>query len=156
MNTRAGLDYRRSTAEGASSIGLTIALYDTLAGDLHKVAAAVQGGDIESRCKHTHHALLVLGHLESWIDPAANDALSHSLREFYSYIRSRIMLAQTSGTGAPVAETAKLILETRAAWQQHEERLALKQASFGEEAMGVRFAGAPSENLSELGGRWSA
>ena len=156
MNARTDLDYRRATAEGASTIGLIVALYDTLARDLQKVAAAIDKTDIELRCKHTHHALLVLGHLESWVDPAAQDALSHSLREFYRYIRSQTLLVQTSGNGMAATETAMLILETRATWQGQEQRLASRQASIREESESPHLAGALPVKQPEVRGSWSA
>ena len=62
------LSYRKSAIEGASSIGLIIALFDTLAGDLRRAAAAIRKNDIEKRCKELDHASLVLGQLASWVD----------------------------------------------------------------------------------------
>ena len=45
------LSYRRSAIAGASSIGLMIALFDTLAGDLCRASTALRKNDIETRCK---------------------------------------------------------------------------------------------------------
>ena len=62
------LSYRRSAIEGASSIGLMIALFDTLAGDLRRAAFALRKNDIETRCRELNHATLVLGQLNEWVD----------------------------------------------------------------------------------------
>ena len=71
------LSYRRSAIEGASTIGLMIALFDTLVGDLRRAAFALRKNDIETRCRELNHATLVLGQLNEWIDPE-NGKVGHS------------------------------------------------------------------------------
>ena len=66
--TETGLSYRRVAIAGATTIGLMIALFDTLVGDLRRAAAALRKGDIETRCREMNHAALVISQLESWID----------------------------------------------------------------------------------------
>ncbi len=63
----AQLSYRRSAIQGASPIGLVIALYDTLSGDLRRAAAAIRSRDIQKRCTEVNHALLVLGPFDVWM-----------------------------------------------------------------------------------------
>ena len=123
MTSETQLAYRRSAAEGASPIGLVILLYDTLAGDLRRAAAAAARQDIPVRCKESNHALLVLGHLDSWLSPTVRDALTVSLREFYAYLRGQILYSQRSGSHADLNAAAQLVLETRAVWQRQEETL---------------------------------
>jgi flagellin-specific chaperone FliS len=60
--------YRMSAIQGASSIGLIIVLFDTLADDLRQAAAALRKNDIEERCRQLNHGSLVLGQLENWVD----------------------------------------------------------------------------------------
>ena len=76
------LSYRKSAIEGASSIGLIIALFDTLAGDLRRAAAAIRKNDIEKRCKELDHASLVLGQLESWVDMDKGGESAQTLASF--------------------------------------------------------------------------
>ena len=59
------MSYRKTAVEGASPIGLIIALFDTLVGNLRRAATALRDNDIETRCKELNHAALVLGRLES-------------------------------------------------------------------------------------------
>ena len=82
------LSYRKSAIEGASSIGLIIALFDTLAGDLRRAAAAIRKNDIEERCKQLDHASLVLGQLESWVDLEKGGDSAQFLAQFYAYLRA--------------------------------------------------------------------
>ncbi len=64
------LSYRKTATEGASGFGLLIGLFDTLAGNLRRAAEAQRANDMEKRCGEANHALLVIGHLENWIDLA--------------------------------------------------------------------------------------
>lgn len=112
------LSYRRSAIEGASLVGLTVALYDTLAGDLSRAGRAVNQRDIEARCREANHALLVLGHLESWLNFTQDADLVRSLSIFYAYIRQRIMCAQAQGAASIFEELGTLVVQTRATWQQ--------------------------------------
>jgi len=113
-----GLSYRRSAVEGASSIGLMIALFDTLAGDLGRAAAALRKNDIETRCRELNHAALVLGHLESWIDRANGGDSAESLAAFYTYLRAKMMEASAKKSAAILDSQIEMILNVRSAWQQ--------------------------------------
>ena len=52
---RTDLAYRRTAAEAASGLGLLIALFDTLAGDLRRAAEAQRANDIERRSREARH-----------------------------------------------------------------------------------------------------
>jgi flagellar protein FliS len=112
------LSYRKSAIEGASSIGLIIALFDTLAGDLRRAAAAIRESDIEKRCKELDHASLVLGQLESWVDRDKGGESAQSLGQFYSYLRTRMMEASVSQSAAVLDAQIEMILHVRSAWQK--------------------------------------
>lgn len=124
------LSYRRSAIEGASLVGLTVALYDTLAGDLSRAGRAVRQNNIEARCREANHALLVLGHLESWLDFPEDTNLVRSLVIFYAYIRQRIMCAQAQSAASIFEELGTLVVQTRASWQQLDIRNADLRTDF--------------------------
>ena len=67
-SSKSELSYRQSAIEGASPLGLVIALLDRLIADLQRAAAALRQDDIETRCRQFDHALLVLAQLETWLD----------------------------------------------------------------------------------------
>jgi flagellar secretion chaperone FliS len=114
------LSYRRSAIEGASPIGLVIALYDTLSGDLRRAASAIRNNDIEARCKDLNHAVLVLGQLEDWIDQKNGGELAQNLSSFYSYLRAKMMEASLSQSAQLLEAQIDLILQVRSAWQQRD------------------------------------
>jgi flagellar biosynthetic protein FliS len=120
MLNETALSYRRSAIEGASPIGLVIALYDTLWGDLGRACAAIRNNDIELRCRELNHATLVLGQLEDWVDIANGGDLAKSLAGFYSFVRAKIMQAGIAKSAPLLEAQMKLILHVRSAWQERD------------------------------------
>ena len=114
------LSYRKSSVEGASPIGLVIALYDTLSGDLSRAAEALRNDDIEARCRQLNHATLVLGQLEDWIDLPNGGDLAVNLKVFYAYLRARLLEAAITESPRLLEAQIELILEVRSAWQQRD------------------------------------
>jgi flagellar biosynthetic protein FliS len=120
MTSEMELNYRRSAIEGASPIGLVIALYDTLWGDLRRAAEAMNNNDIETRCSELNHGFLVLGQLESWVAPENGGDLAASLTQFYRYLRAKMMEASIKQSPKTLEELMELILHVRSAWQQRD------------------------------------
>lgn len=112
------LSYRRAAIEGASPIGLVIALYDQLTTDYRRAAAAIRRGDIEGRIAELNHALTVLAQLESWIDRDRGGELAVNLTVFYGHLRARMMEASLRQNAALLDELIGLVLHVRTAWQQ--------------------------------------
>jgi flagellar protein FliS len=112
------LSYRRSAIEGASRIGLMIALFDTLAGDLRRAASALRKNDIETRCRELNHAALVLGQLESWIDLKNGGESGQTLSRYYAYLRAKMMEAAVHKSPKVLEAQIDMILHVRSAWQQ--------------------------------------
>ncbi|HEY0309001.1 MAG TPA: flagellar export chaperone FliS [Acidobacteriaceae bacterium] len=116
----AQLSYRRSAIQGASPIGLVIALYDTLSGDLRRAAVALRNHDIQKRCAEVNHAFLVLGQLEDWVDAKSDETLAKSLSGFYSYLRAKMMEASLKQSAPLLERLIELVLQVRTAWQQRD------------------------------------
>jgi len=112
------LSYRRAAIGGASTIGLIIVLFDTLAGDLRRAASALRNDDIATRCKELNHAALVLGQLESWVDLKDGGESAQTLSRFYTYLRSKMMEAAGSKSAKVLETQIEMILHVRTAWQQ--------------------------------------
>jgi flagellar biosynthetic protein FliS len=128
--TPANLAYRKTAAQGASGFGLLIALYDTLAGDLQRAAAAQRKRDIEERTQELKHALLVIGALENWID-AESGELAQQLIAFYSRLRRVILDAQVKQSAEMLDKQMAETLRIREIWQ----RLDLRSSSSGPEIL---------------------
>jgi flagellar secretion chaperone FliS len=112
------LSYRKSAIEGASTIGLMIALFDTLVGDLRRAAVALRNNDIEARCRELNHATLVLGQLNEWIDPENGGESARTLSRFYAYLRAKMMEAAATQSATLLETQIDMILHVRSAWQK--------------------------------------
>lgn len=150
------LSYKRSAIEGASPIGLMIALFDTLVGDFRRAAEALRRDDIETRCRELNHATLVLGQLENWLDLAGGGESAQTLARFYAYLRSKMMQAAVSKSVTLLEAQIEMILHVRSSWQQldvsippvpvvavvpsAEERAALYSASAETKSERIRFS----------------
>jgi flagellar protein FliS len=116
------LSYRRTAVEGTSGFGLLIALYDTLAGNLSRAAEAQRKNDIEKRCKEINHALLVIAHLEDWVDREGGGELAEKLVCFYSRLRAKMIEAQAKQSPEILEQQMKIVLSIRGTWQDLEAR----------------------------------
>jgi len=112
------MSYRKTAIAGASSIGLMIALFDTLVGDLRRACSALRKNDIEARCNELNHAALVLGQLESWIDLSNGGDSAETLSRFYAYLRAKMLEASINKSAAILDKPIEMILHVRSAWQQ--------------------------------------
>jgi flagellar protein FliS len=112
------LSYRRSAIEGASPIGLMIALFDTLVGDLRRAAFALRKNDIETRCRELNHATLVLGQLQEWVDLENGGESAQTLSRFYAYLRAKMMEAAVTQSAKLLETQIDMILHVRTAWQR--------------------------------------
>src|ERR1700761_942650 len=122
------LFYRKTAAEGASGFGLLIALFDTLAGNLQRAAAAQRGGDLERRCSEVNHALLVIGHLENWVNHGSGGELGEQLHAFYASLRHKLVVAQTERSPEILEGQVKEVLKIREVWQQMDSRSTMPSA----------------------------
>lgn len=121
----AELSYRKSAIGGASTIGLMIVLFDTLAGDLRRAATALRNNDIETRCNQLNHAALVLGQLESWVDLKSGGESAQTLSRFYAYLRSKMLEAAGSRSAKLLETQLEMLLHVRTAWHQLDAQLPL-------------------------------
>ena len=118
--------YRQAAASGATQVGLLIVVYDAFTEDLRRVGDCVRIQDVAGRCRFSTHALLLLGHLESWIDNVGDARLASALSQFYGFLRARIAELQRKAEGQEVDALADIVLGTRAAWQ-HKEQMLLEE-----------------------------
>jgi flagellin-specific chaperone FliS len=112
--------YRNSATEGATHVDILLACYDALAEDLRMAGNAAARRDFAARCRHSQRALLLVGHLESWISLLDDTELASSLTRFYEYLRSEILRLQLSSELEPFMNVALVVCETRASWQKRQ------------------------------------
>lgn len=114
--------YRKTALEGASGFSLMVALYDTLAGDLRRAAEAERCNNIEKRCKEVKHALLVVAHLEDWVNRGSGGELAEWLKSFYTSLRSKMVVAQAKRSPEMLEEQMEAVLKLRKTWHDLDMR----------------------------------
>lgn len=119
--------YRAASLEHASHLDLLLASYDALAQDLRLAGLAAEQGHIAERCRLSGHALLLVGHLESWTQLLHEPVLESSLADFYTFVRGELMRSQGSPSAAHFSNLALLVCEVRAAWQGKGSKAAAMQ-----------------------------
>ncbi len=117
--------YREAAAQGATQIGLLILAYDALARELSRAGEAVRQGNIQARCQHSNQAIAILGHLESWTGYLDEPALAGALKQFYIFLRSRILQLQRENSSVDFDALSQHVVDTRMTWQQKEQQLVL-------------------------------
>jgi flagellar protein FliS len=117
-NHIASLQYRRAATQQASPVGLVIALYDTLVGDLRRAADAIDRNDIQARCDQLIHGFKVLQQLDSMLDMENGGETALKVRRFYAHVRGQLLLAQFKLSSEILRKQIAIILDVRGAWQQ--------------------------------------
>lgn len=110
--------YRTFSADGATMLDLLLSTFDALAEDLRLTAHAAATEDIASRCARSQHALLLLGHLESWIPDLSEQPVQESLTRFYGYLRLELLRLQAVPDEKAFLQLSAQVAEIRAAWQR--------------------------------------
>ncbi|HEY0785031.1 MAG TPA: flagellar export chaperone FliS [Acidobacteriaceae bacterium] len=118
MNPAISLAYKRASVQQASTVGLVIALYDTLNGNLTRAAAALDAGDVERRCAELVHGFKVLQQLDTMLDMERGGPAAANLRRFYTHLRGQMLVAQFKLAPQILRTQAALLIELREAWQQ--------------------------------------
>lgn len=112
--------YRNSATAGATHVDVLLACYDALAEDIRMAGKAASNGDIAARCRHSERALLLVGHLESWISLLDDAALAAGMAKFYEFLRLRILRLQVCSELDKFMSLALVVCEIRAAWQKRQ------------------------------------
>ena len=120
--TPPALAYRRAATQQASVVGLVIALYDTLAGDLQRAKAAMAQNNIEERSQQLQHGFTVLTQLDTLIDTERGGQTAVNLRRFYGHVRGEMLRAQFTQDSSVLKHVSLLLLDVRSAWQEVDTR----------------------------------
>lgn len=121
MITNSVRAYRNSAVDGATHLDILLACYDSLAEDIRLSGIAAEKGDYVARCRHSQHAFLLLGHLESWVDLHDEPELRDGLARFYGYARQELLRLQSARDFGCFTQLAMLVCETRGVWQRKYE-----------------------------------
>jgi flagellar secretion chaperone FliS len=115
--------YRESGVTGDNPVRLVILLYDQLLRDVKRAIDAFERNDIEARCNHIDHALLVLAQLQGTLDLKKGEEVAANLDRFYDMIRNDLVRGGVSASSAIVKQVWSQLLHVREAWLKVEQEL---------------------------------
>lgn len=153
MVTDAKSTYRRGAVEGASPVRLVILLYEQLAEDLCRAAAAIERQDVETRTHHLGHAHEVLGLLQGCLDMNAGQQVAENLASFYDMLREGLLRTQFHPDRRVLEKYVAQLLALREAWIEVEPKTSAQSTAVNRPA--AQHAPATEEN-SRLKGDWRA
>jgi len=118
----AGL-YNQGLAQGASPLGLVVALYDTILRDLRRAGDAMARGDIEKRTFELNHALRVIAELENVLNYDQGGDVAQQLKQFYVVTRGMVVDAGIRNSQSALQQLSEIFSTMRQAWYQAEQKM---------------------------------
>ena len=115
--------YQQSSVQGASPIGLIVALYDTILRDFRRAMDAMNRGNVETRVDELNHALTVIAHLKSILNFEKGADATRRLGNFYEVTRGMIVSVNVDASKEILQKLIEMYGSIRQAWQQAETQL---------------------------------
>ncbi len=115
--------YSLGNAQGASSLGLVVALYDTILRDLRRASDAIAQSHIEKRTFELNHALRVIAELENVLDYEHGGKAAAQLQRFYAVTRGMILEAGVRNSREAISQLAEVFGTMRQAWHEADEKM---------------------------------
>ena len=115
--------YQQTAVQGASQIGLVIALYDTIIRDFRRAMEAMDRGNVETRVHELNHALTVIAHLKSVLDHRNGGEVATRFDHFYEVAQGMVLSVNVYASKETLANLIGMFGTTRAAWHQAELHL---------------------------------
>ena len=115
--------YRQNAVQGATPVGLVIALYDTIIRDFRRAMEAMNRGDVETRVNELNHALTVIAHLKSVLDHENGGEPARRLDHFYEVARGMLLSVNVNSNKETLTKLIDMFSSTRSAWHQAELQL---------------------------------
>lgn len=116
--------YQQNSVQGASPVGLVLALYDTILRDFRRALEAMDRGNVETRVFELNHSLTVIAHLKSVLDRERGGEAALQFSAFYEITRGMILAVNVNSSRDTLLKLIEMFSSMRKAWQQAELQLA--------------------------------
>lgn len=110
--------YLEANIVGAEPIELVRMLYRAALDAVGDARVHGAAGETAERGRAISKATSIVRELAMSLNPQADPALAHDLRELYDYIERRLLTANFEKTEAPLAEVAVLLATMSEAWEK--------------------------------------
>lgn len=115
--------YSQGNVRGASSLGLVVALYDTILRDLRRASDAIAQGNIEKRTFELNHTLRVIAELENVLDYERGGKAAEQLKHFYATTRGMILNASVRNSREAISQLVDIFGTVRQAWHEADDKM---------------------------------
>lgn len=129
MNQTISIDTIERLLE-ASPSRLVVMLYDEALKNLDTAVAAVERGDIETRCHAVNRAIEILCHMYATLDANQGGEIADKLAAVYRFVLSRLPRVNAANDAGPAREAIDLLTPMRQSWRELDERIEASLAAF--------------------------
>jgi flagellar protein FliS len=102
----------------ADQLELVLILYKGAITQLNLAASHIRNRDIPNRVSCINKAVAMIGELQAALDFDRGGEIAASLNRLYSYILSRLTLANLRSDVVPIEETIELLSTLQSAWAE--------------------------------------
>jgi flagellar protein FliS len=118
QTSESALRYLETRLRTASSVELTLILYDVLLDSLARGADAAEAGQIEERVRGTNRAVSALVELRCALDHEQGGELAQSLDRLYAYGLSQVTGALNQEAASTLRGVRRIFAPLRDAWAE--------------------------------------
>ena len=125
-----------ATAAGSTGTRLVILMYDGAIGALNKALAAIEAGDLQTRCEAVNMAMDIITQLCLALDFDQGGQIAVNLSDLYLSMITRLVRTNMLNDPEPAREVLTMLEPLYNAWRTLDERLS-------EQAMAQRLVAEP-------------
>jgi flagellar protein FliS len=107
----------------ASPSRLIVMLYDEALKNLDTAVAAIERGDIETRCHAINRSIEIVCHLYLTLDSAQGGEIAEKLGAIYRFVLARLPRVNVTNDVETAREAIRLLTPMRASWCELDERI---------------------------------
>ena len=108
---------------------LVVLMYDGAIGALDKALAAIERGDLETRCNCVNMTMDILAKLSEALDHEQGGQVARNLDNLYDFMLARLMRTNLTNDPQPAREVLRMLNVLYEAWRTLDERVTAEALS---------------------------
>ncbi len=116
------LAYRQFSVQGATPLGLVVALYDGAIAAMQRAITAIEAHDIPKKCTHLNRAQAIVAQLEGTLNFELGGEVAQTLKSLYVYARAQALKANIENSPEILHALIEQFSTVREAWYEADQR----------------------------------